>query len=377
MAIEQLRRGRLERLAALVDAGLNLDAGGTLLPFGLLHYVIAGQRRGGLPGVEARAAVATLLELGCNPTGCGAAAGLPLYLAAQLKQWPIFDQLLEAGADPNVLPPQARASLAAVVMRADDPMPLLASLGRQGADFNAGASAGVLTGPEAALGRGHVAALRFMLEHGADASTCNALGESLAHLAIADARALATLADCGANFDRPDPSGFTPLMMTCRASVPIESMQVLIAAGADVNARTHHGESALHVNAWGLGDVARARLLIAAGVDLDARDHRGSTAAMVAATAQRAELFDTLAQAGAEIRDVVDPVCALAHIQRLIGTSAERGMLEAGRRFAAFAVSRINLRAADEALRARFVRIFAEAGMQAELAHIVQQGCPV
>lgn len=376
MAVEHIKRGRLERLGALIHAGLNLDAGGTSTPFGLLHHVIAGQRRSGLPGVDIRATVAALLALGCNPTGHGAAAGLPLYLAAQLRQWPVFDQLLEAGADPNRLPPQARASLAAVVMRADDPMPLLASLARCGADFSSGAGQGILTGPEAALDRGHVMALRFMLERGADTSRCNALGESLAHLAIADARAMATLADCGAHLDQPDPSGFTPLMMTCRAPVPIESMHVLIAAGVDVNARTHHGESALHVNAWGLGDVARARLLIAAGVDVDARDHRGSTAAMVAATAQRAELFDVLAQAGAEIGDIVDPGRALAHIQRLIGASAERSTSEAGRRFAAFAVSRIDLRTTDEALRARFVRVFAEAGMHAELAHIVQQGCP-
>lgn len=374
LAFELLRCGRLERFAAAVRSGADPD-GLDATPTGLLAYVIFRQCRGGLPGVSTDSAIGALLELGCDPSGAGPAAGLPLYLAAQLKQWDVFCRLLDAGADPNALPARVRSTVPALVMRgAPDPLALLMRLAARGADFSAGAGTGSLTGPEAALDPVHVEALAFMLDHGADACMRNALGETLGHLAIGSPQALRVLADHGADLDAPDPSGFTPLMMACRTAVPIESVDVLLQLPVDVNARTDRGQTALHVNAWGLGDPERVRRLARAGAALDARDRHGHSAAVLAAVAHRAEVFDALGEVGADLSDVTDPARALAHMRRFLWPAAGDVSIDPSCRFAAFALPRLDPRAMSQALRAEFADVFMRAGMRQELERVTQAG---
>ena len=58
---------------------------------------------------------------------------------------------------------------------------------------------------------------------------------------------------------------------------PVDAVKVLLEAGADANAKTPDGDTALHLAAWdGKLDVVRA--LVAGGADLNAKDGAGKTA---------------------------------------------------------------------------------------------------
>ncbi|MBD0866017.1 MAG: ankyrin repeat domain-containing protein [Rhodobacteraceae bacterium] len=87
----------------------------------------------------------------------------------------------------------------------------------------------------------------------------------------------------GANIEARDPlMGWTPLHHAAFAST-LEAVQVLIQAGANVEARTNDGETPLHKAAWfGRPNIAAA--LLDAGADPDARDEKGYTPLHFAAT---------------------------------------------------------------------------------------------
>jgi hypothetical protein len=98
-----------------------------------------------------------------------------------------------------------------------------------------------------------------------------------------------------------DSSGWTALMYAAQAGPP-EAMSLLLAAGADPDARTNEGETPLFAAVTAASrSVDRLRLLTAAGVDLNAADHRGATPLMVACRHfTRPKLVETLLGLGAD-----------------------------------------------------------------------------
>ena len=81
--------------------------------------------------------------------------------------------------------------------------------------------------------------------------------------------------DCGP--DQPE-GGWPPLVYQCRGDRGgnLERVKALLAAGADVDARNHKGQSALHCAAKA-GFAPIAALLLDAGAVVDGRDARGET----------------------------------------------------------------------------------------------------
>lgn len=85
---------------------------------------------------------------------------------------------------------------------------------------------------------------------------------------------------CVASPDQRDVTDRTPLMYACRAG-QIDAAQLLLTAGADINASNANGTTALmyaKTAAVGSGNVALLELLLDAGADLNARDATGRTA---------------------------------------------------------------------------------------------------
>jgi ankyrin repeat protein len=78
----------------------------------------------------------------------------------------------------------------------------------------------------------------------------------------------------------PDASGRTPLMQAA-AFGNIETLRVLLDAGAEVNARNRADATAL---LWAAGDPEKARLLIERGADVKLQSKQGRTPLMVAAS---------------------------------------------------------------------------------------------
>jgi ankyrin repeat protein len=95
-----------------------------------------------------------------------------------------------------------------------------------------------------------------------------------------------------------DAAGTSPLMHAAYAG-SIDTMQILLDAGADVHATNRRNATALH---WAVNDPAKMKLLVMKGADVNARTVDGRTAlheaAMLPAGAQAVQL---LLEVGAEV----------------------------------------------------------------------------
>ena len=243
------RRGCLECARALVDAGADVNLAD---PEGISPLLMATTNFN-------FDTAALLVEKGANPNKWDRAGRAPLYAAVDLNTIPdggradrpsldrttslqLIEQLLKAGANPNLqlkLMPPYRS------LRDD-----------RGAD-------GMLTIGATALLRAAKAA---------------------------DVPAMQLLLQHGANVELPNVNGITPLMAAAgnasskidtrgRYKTPaqaIAAIELLIAAGADVNGRDALGQTALFGAAvWGWNDVLTA--LLQRGAKLDVVDNRGKT----------------------------------------------------------------------------------------------------
>ncbi len=159
---------------------------------------------------------------------------------------------------------------------------------------------------------GNAAAVKLLLEHGADANSRNAFGATPLMCAVAaeDADSAALLLAAGAEVNAaPNPDvpgilfggGRTPLMWAAWRKHP-ELIRTLLRHGANVRAQTGLG-SALTQAAW-TGDAATARLLLDAGADVNQRDLKWNFTALHWAAASESTstaLVSLLLERGAEV----------------------------------------------------------------------------
>lgn len=224
--------------------------------------------------------------------------------------------LVEKGADINALDPQGYAPIhTAARKRHADQVKLFAELG---ANVDLPDSDG-MTALQHAVMRDHVPSIKALLERGADIEGRNSQGYSPLALALAEAKyeSAKALLEAGAHIDtRAGPDELTPLMIAASqikpgegtiflpgSTRPIDLARDLITRGADINAQSKSGITALMIAA--ARNVApMIGLLMQAGAKPDLKSAQGKTAA------------DIADQNGAE---------AAAKALRLIGKAASEG----------------------------------------------------
>ena len=132
-----------------------------------------------------------------------------------------------------------------------------------------------------------------------------------------------------AGVDARDKRGTTPLMYAA-AHGSLEAMQLLIAAGADVNAKNAFDATALM---WCATDLAKVRLLVSKGADVNARSRQGHTPLLIAAHSDGAvEIVRLLLDKGADIgKAAANPVnTPLAAASNANDAATVRLLLERG-----------------------------------------------
>jgi ankyrin repeat protein len=167
-----------------------------------------------------------------------------------------------------------------------------------GADVN---RSGKYTLPIVGAACGDGVSVRALIAAGADVNGANPNGWTAMH-EVADGDyveiGLALIA-AGAKLDpRESDEGFTPLAWAARKGA-LGVVELLLAKGADREARTLTGATVLHV-AVASSKIEVVRALIKAGADLNARDNNGFTPLMVAGQQGELEIVELLLEAGAD-----------------------------------------------------------------------------
>jgi ankyrin repeat protein len=102
----------------------------------------------------------------------------------------------------------------------------------------------------------------------------------------------------GKDLDCLDKYGYTPLDNAVYYHNNADIARVLVAMGANVNARNRHGETALHVAAC-FNNVKAICFLLDAGANIEAKDNRGRTPLLAAACSGQPEATEALLLRGA------------------------------------------------------------------------------
>jgi ankyrin repeat protein len=202
-----------------------------------------------------------LLDRGANPNARSEDARTPLLIAAgSFDSAPAVKLLLDKGADPNVKAPflfgETAAVTAAAVVGNDAAMRLLLD---RGADPKGPGFLALLLSMRAQSPK----CIEMMAPH-VDTQGWNMLA-AMSGPPLGDAAHIGEFLDKGVDPNGKNPDGLTLLMLAASSDeIPVRTVKALIDKGADVNARSAKGQSALDF-AKLRGQTAVVDLLVKAG----------------------------------------------------------------------------------------------------------------
>jgi ankyrin repeat protein len=260
-----------------------------------------------------------------------------LLLAASVGDLQLLQQLLDGGLSPKAATPGGWTALHAAAMAGQlETMQLLI---QQGAPVEAKTLEGRFVPLHAAARAGQTVAMQLLLSAKAGVNSADRKGDGpLAHAAAAGViGSVQVLLDAGTDLCRVLPfaasQGDEQIVRLIISKCPngctkcdlssalqnaagrghMQTVQVLLAAGGDVNSlRGYHRGTALHEAAWS-GHDQIVQLLLANGADANAATvFRGETALHYAASRGHAKVVELLLAAGAD----------LEHVLRTSGTTA-------------------------------------------------------
>ena len=148
---------------------------------------------------------------------------------------------------------------------------------------------------------GHEAAVRLLLERGAEKSSKTTVGETPLHLAVFNGHEAVSrlLIERGADVSSKTNEGATPLYFAASEGFE-EVIRLLLEHGADVSATATGGVTPLHASAY-QGSVTAARVLIEHGADVSANTILRWTPLHGAAASGREAMARLLLAHGAEL----------------------------------------------------------------------------
>ncbi len=176
--------------------------------------------------------------------------------------------------------------------------------------------------------RGDLDKVRILLEHGADPKIQDFNAIAPLHKAVADGgdECVAVLLDAGAPVDVIDEGGSPPIHgISFSPHHRPRTIELLVAHGADVNARSGDGGRPLHwcVGNWTEGTcdtIPNMRSLLDFGADIEAVDDFGHTAIMDSVYYQVRAAFDFLLGEGARLDGKTTRGSTILHIAAWRGT---------------------------------------------------------
>jgi ankyrin len=232
--------------------------------------------------LRAKAKVNAANELGATP----------LWLAAVNASAAMADRLLRAGADPNLALPSGETPLMTAARTGN--VEVVKLLIARGAVVNARERTQGQTPLMWAIAERHPQVVRALIEAGADVNARTAVRPRRVNTQVGGFDA-STAMDI-------DKGGYTPLLFAVQQGV-LESVELVLAAGADVNEVAPEGTSALVVAAHS-GHAAVAKALLERGADPNAAA-AGYTALHAAILRSDADLVRALLARGADVNAAI------------------------------------------------------------------------